>query len=98
MAGLLLSNRGGESPMRKMIAFAAVLVLFVACQQKTEREVTATSTTETTTYTAPDTAAATAAATDAANDAAYKTGTAMETAGQEIQKQTTDTTKTDTHN
>lgn len=83
--------------MKKIIAFAAVLVLFAACQQKTEREVTATSTTETTTYSAPDTAGATAAAKDAARDAAYKTGTAMETAGQEIQKQTTDTTKTGTN-
>lgn len=76
--------------MKKIIALAAILVLStVACQQNTEREVSATSTTETTTV---ETATVdTAAATDAAKDAAHETGTAMETAGQELQKETTDT-------
>ncbi|HVG24729.1 MAG TPA: hypothetical protein VND45_11285 [Thermoanaerobaculia bacterium] len=85
----------------KKVAFFTALILFVislaACQQNTEREVTATSTTETTTVEPAqvDTAAvnasaadATAATTDAARDAAHKTGTAMETAGQAIQDNT----------
>lgn len=88
--------------MKKLVILAAILILATAaCQQTTEREVSATETTETTTYSTAtiDTAAAaeaTEAATDsaakAARDAAHATGTAMETAGQEIQ----DRTKTDT--
>jgi hypothetical protein len=78
--------------MRKIATLAAILVLLcsVACQQNTEREVSATETTETTTI-EPATVD-TAAATDAAKDAAHETGTAMETAGQAIQEET----KTDT--
>jgi hypothetical protein len=72
--------------MRKLIALAALMVTFVACQQKTEREVGPTATTETTTYSAPQ--VDTAAAKDAAKDAAHATGTAMETAGQAIQEET----------
>lgn len=88
--------------MKKLVILAAILILATAaCQQRTEREVSATETTETTTYSTAtvDTAAAaeaTEAATDsaakAAKDAAHATGTAMETAGKEIQEQT----KTDT--
>jgi uncharacterized lipoprotein YajG len=71
--------------MKKLIVLAAILVL-AACQQKTEREVSATQTTETTTITTAT--VDTAAAADAAKDAAHETGTAMETAGKEIQEQT----------
>lgn len=78
--------------MKKLIVFAAILVLSAAaCQQTTEREVSATSTTETTTV---ETATVdTAAATDAAKDAAHETGTAMETAGQELQEEAKTATK-----
>ena len=88
--------------MKKLIPLIALLVVFAACQKTTEREVSPTATTETTTYSAPsvDTAAVetavestTAAAETAARDAAHKTGTAMETAGREIQEQAK--TKTD---
>jgi len=76
--------------MKKLITFAAILVLATAaCQQTTEREVSATSTTQTTTVTTAT--VDTAAVEDAAKDAAHETGTAMETAGQAIQ----DKTKTD---
>lgn len=78
--------------MKKLIVLAAILVL-AACQQKTEREVSATETTETTTISTAtvDTAMAAEAADDvkdAAKDAAHETGTAMETAGKEIQERT----------
>ena len=78
--------------MKKIAPLAAILVLLcsVACQQRTEREVSATETTETTTISTAT--VDTAAAKDAAKDAAHETGTAMETAGQAIQ----DATKTDT--
>ena len=72
--------------MKKIITLAAILILAAACQQTTEREVSATSTTETTTVTTAT--VDTAAVKDAAKDAAHKTGTAMETAGQEIQERT----------
>ncbi len=72
--------------MRKLVPFAAILVFSAACQQTTEREVSATSTTETTTVSTAT--VDTAAAEDAAKDAAHETGTAMETAGQAIQEQT----------
>lgn len=81
----------GERTMKKLATLAAILLLAAAgCQQHTEREVSATETTETTTI-EPATVD-TAAATDAAKDAAHETGTAMETAGQAIQ----DNTKTET--
>jgi thiamine biosynthesis lipoprotein ApbE len=77
--------------MKKIATFAAIVILCAAgCQQNTEREVSQTATTETTTISTAT--VDTAAATDAARDAAHATGTAMETAGQEIQDQT----KTDT--
>lgn len=80
--------------MKKLTILAAIAILSVACVQKTEREVGNTQTTETTTVTTTATVD-TAAVEDAARDAAHKTGTAMETAGQEIQEQTkTDTTAT----
>lgn len=103
MAELLLYTAAGESIMKKIAVFTA-LILFVlslaACKQNTEREVSSTSTTETTTLEpAVDTAAATdaaatatAATTDAAREAAHQTGTAMETAGQAIQDNTKTTT------
>ncbi len=70
--------------MKKLIIPVAILVLAAgACKQTTEREVSPTETSATTTVSVD-----TASATDAANDAAYKTGTAMETAGQAIQDNT----------
>jgi predicted lactoylglutathione lyase len=72
--------------MKKLTIFAAMLLFAAACQQTTEREVSATSTTQTTTV---ETATVdTAAAADATRDAAHETGTAMETAGEAIQEQT----------
>lgn len=77
--------------MTRYAAAGAILILFAAgCQQQTEREVSATGTTETTTVSTAT--VDTAAATDAARDAAQETGTALETAGQELQDQA----KTDT--
>lgn len=73
--------------MRTTIAIAIALVLStVSCQQNTEREVSPTATTETTTVSTAT--VDTAAAGEAARDAAHETGTAMETAGQELQDQT----------
>lgn len=73
--------------MKKLVAFAALLVLAAAgCQQTTEREVSPTATTETTTISTAT--VDTAAVEDAAKDAAHETGTAMETAGREIQEET----------
>jgi uncharacterized lipoprotein YajG len=70
--------------MKKLVILAAILILATgACKQTTEREVSPTETSATTTVSVD-----TASATDAANDAAYKTGTAMESAGQAIQDQT----------
>ena len=72
--------------MKKLIILAAILVLAAACKQTTEREVSATSTTQTTTV---ETATVdTAAVEGAARDAAHETGTALDTAGKEIQEQT----------
>lgn len=85
--------------MNKMLALAAMLVLLLgACTKQTETTVTETGQSSTTTVSAEvpavevdtaATAAATAATTEAANDAAHATGTAMETAGQAIQDNTT---------
>jgi PBP1b-binding outer membrane lipoprotein LpoB len=90
--------------MKSTAILLAALILVVGCAQKSETETEVhsdgayTSTTvESTTVPTVDTAAtaaATAATTEAVNDAAHATGTAMETAGQAIQEQTT-TTKTD---
>lgn len=93
MAGLLLFYRQEIKSMKKSLLFTSMLLFaFAACEQKTEKTVTPTSTTETTTITA--TGVDTAAAESAARDAAHATGTAMETAGKEIQEQTkTDTRK-----
>jgi len=80
--------------MKKLIVFAAILILSAAaCQQTTEREVSATETTETTTITTAT--VDTAAAREAVSDAAHETGTAMETAGKELQKKAEEA-KTDT--
>lgn len=76
--------------MKKVIIALAVVTLAIGCESRTERDVSSTSTTETTTVTTP--AVDTAAVETAARDAAHETGTAMETAGQEIQEET----KTDT--
>ncbi|HEV7239879.1 MAG TPA: hypothetical protein VGQ36_11615 [Thermoanaerobaculia bacterium] len=77
--------------MNKLIVFAAILVLCgAACQQTTEREVSATETTETTTISTAT--VDTAAAEEAVRDAAHETGTALETAGKELQEEA----KTDT--
>ena len=79
--------------MKKIATFVTAILIVLstaACQANTEREVSATATTETTTISSPT--VDTAAATDAAKDAAHETGTAMETAGQAIQ----DNTKTET--
>lgn len=72
--------------MKKVVTLAAVLFVFTACQQTTEREVSPTATTETTTVSTPT--VDTAAVEGAARDAAHETGTAMETAGEAIQEQT----------
>lgn len=82
--------------MKKPLMLLAILTLLatVACTQKTETEVDregAVTSTETTTYPGVDTAATAEAANDvqdATRDAAHATGTAMETAGQEIQEET----------
>jgi PBP1b-binding outer membrane lipoprotein LpoB len=74
----------------KKILTALLVLACVACEQKTVRETSPTQTTETTTITATgvDTSAVdTAAMETAARDAAHETGTAMETAGKELQKQ-----------
>ena len=76
--------------MKKLITLAVTFILAAACQQTTEREVSATSTTETTTVSTAT--VDTAAAEDAARDAAHETGTALETAGKELQEEA----KTDT--
>ena len=91
--------------MRKMVTLAAALVLLTAtaCKQETHTTVDETGTSSTSTISAEvpavDTAAvndsaatATAAAEGAARDAAHATGTAMETAGKELQQEA----KTDT--
>ena len=91
--------------MRKLtpLLFAAALIGMTACEQRTETQTvtdtTGTTQTKTTTVSATmpsvDTAATAQAkqdATDAARDAAHATGTAMETAGKQIQENT----KTDT--
>ena len=87
--------------MRRTIIPAIALVLLAAlgCEKKTETQTVTDSTgtfqSETTTVSATvptvDTAATAAAAQDvkdATRDAAHATGTAMETAGKEIQKRT----------
>ncbi len=82
--------------MRKPLVLLAILTLLTiaGCTKKTETEVQsdgAVTSTESTTYPSIDTAAtaeATSDVKDAAKDAAHATGTAMETAGQEIQQQT----------
>jgi hypothetical protein len=85
--------------MKRLAIVVVALILVTACQQRTERVVSDTSTTETTTVSATvpqvDTAAvATATETaadavrDAARDAAHKTGTALEEAGKKIQEKT----------
>jgi hypothetical protein len=79
--------------MKKLIVFAAILILAAACQQTTETEVSATETTSTTTITTAT--VDTAAAEEAVRDAAHETGTAMETAGKELQKKAKEE-KTDT--
>ena len=76
--------------MKKLCALVAILILCVACQQKTEREVSPTETTETTTVSTAT--VDTAAAEDGAREAAHETGTALETAGKELQEEA----KTDT--
>ena len=76
--------------MKKLIIFAAILILSAACQQTTEREVSATETTETTTISTAT--VDTAAAEEAVRDAAHETGTALETAGKKLQEEA----KTDT--
>ena len=79
--------------MKKFVT-PLLLLAFVACEQSTVRETSATQTTETTTVTATgvDTSAVdTAAVETAARDAAHETGTALETAGKELQKQSTGT-------
>ena len=91
--------------MKKIATLAAALILLtaVACKQETHTTVDETGTSSTSTVSAEvpavDTAAvndaaadATAATETAARDAAHNTGTAMETAGQELQQEA----KTDT--
>lgn len=94
--------------MKKITIFAALLILLTAaaCKQETHTTVDETGTSSTSTISAEvpavDTAAindsaatATAAVEDAARDGAHATGTAMETAGQELQREAkTDTTDT----
>ena len=82
LASVLLS----QLRMKKITALAAILVLAAACQQTTEREVSPTETSSTTTVSTAT--VDTAAVEDAAKDAAHETGTAMETAGEELQQQT----------
>jgi PBP1b-binding outer membrane lipoprotein LpoB len=81
--------------MKRLAIVVVALILVTACQQRTERVVSDTSTTETTTVSATvpqvDTAAvatATETAADAVRDAAHKTGTALEEAGKKIQEKT----------
>src|SRR5947207_692051 len=89
-----------SSVMRRIaIPAIALVILAFGCEKRTETQTTTDSTgtvqSQTTTVSATvptvDTAATAAAAQDAkdaARDAAHATGTAIETAGKEIQKQT----------
>lgn len=80
--------------MRNIIAIAALLLTLTACTQETETTATVsdTGTTESSTTTVSATVPEidTAATAEATRDAAYETGTALETAGKELQKTKTD--------
>jgi hypothetical protein len=78
--------------MKTLLILSTILILsLVGCESKTEREIGATETVETTTVTTPT--VDTEAAEDMTRDAAQETGTALESAGRELQEEARTDTK-----